>query len=241
MSDTETDLPVDPNAPEPDAPEQTEEQQAEEQQAEAKRTRGDVRFAALSARTAAMAAELAAERAQREALEARVAAAAGGGTSDMPVDEVRRLAMNYAQEMRAAERVEEKKAAFHEAGRRLHSDFQARCDALIEMGVDGPFSALLVEMEDGAKVASALHDDPAALERIASLKTERARAIALGKYAGEISVGAHAPPPSRVSQAPEPIRPVNGSRATFNEATATTDQLIRHYERQEAAKRAARL
>ncbi len=54
------------------------------------------------------------------------------------------------------------------------------------MGADANFAQLLVEMPDGVRVAGALAADPAEVERIAGLRSERARAVALGKYAATL-------------------------------------------------------
>jgi hypothetical protein len=106
---------------------------------------------------------------------------------------------------------------FHEAGRAAHADWAARCKSLMDMGADGGLAEILVDLPDGARVAGALADDPEALEKIAGLRTERARAIALGKYAAAFEAEAR-PTQPRVTRAPAPIRPVNGStaRAEFN-------------------------
>jgi hypothetical protein len=116
------------------------------------------------------------------------------------------------------------------------------------MGADPGFASLLVEMPggEGVRVAAALAADPDAVQRIANLRTERARAVALGKYAATIEDGAGAQTAPRaavngnggaqapvVTRAPAPIRPVTGRVSpTFNEYTATAAELADHYMRQ---------
>lgn len=128
---------------------------------------------------------------------------------------------------------------FHETGLKEYPDWKDRCSSLIEMGVDAPLSEVLLELP--ATVTAALADDPEELERIVGLKSERARAIALGKYAAtlearpadeaeRVRVAAHT---RRVSQAPAPIRPIGGNaRVEPNEATMTAQQLVDLYSKQ---------
>ena len=135
---------------------------------------------------------------------------------------------------------------FHQQGASAYPDWKQRCDDLVAMGADAGFASLLVEMPggEGVKVAAALAADPAAVERIANLRTERARAVALGRYAAGIEDAPHATngngavngrpvPPIPVTRAPAPIRPVTGRVSpTFNEYTASAEQLADHYMRQ---------
>jgi hypothetical protein len=84
-------------------------------------------------------------------------------------------------------------------------------------------------------VAAALADDPAELQRIANIQSERGRAIALGKYAATVDdVPARAAPATpQITRAPAPIRPVTGRASPqFNEYTATADQLGDFYMKQ---------
>ena len=108
----------------------------------------------------------------------------------------------------------------------------------MKMGADGGFAQLLVEMPDGVKVAAALAADPAEVERIANLRSERARAVALGKYAATIedtppargNGHSHATPTPQMTRAPAPIRPVTGrANPQFNEYTASGEQLVDMY------------
>jgi len=131
---------------------------------------------------------------------------------------------------------------FHQQGAAQYGDWKQRCDDLVAMGADAGFASLLVEMPggEGVKVAAALAADPDAVQRIAQLRTERARAVALGKYAAGIDDG---PAPARtngngdnrlaaqpVTRAPAPIRPVVGRASpTFNEYTADPQTLADRY------------
>jgi hypothetical protein len=94
---------------------------------------------------------------------------------------------------------------------------------------------LLVEMPDGVRVAGALAADPEAVERIAGLHSERARAVALGKFAATLGADtgnghARAAAPLPVTRAPAPVRPVTGRASpVFNEYTAPPEQLVDVY------------
>jgi hypothetical protein len=123
---------------------------------------------------------------------------------------------------------------FHQQGATQYADWKQR------------FASLLVEMPggEGVRVAAALAADPDAVQRIANLRTERARAVALGKYAATIEdapQGASRPAVNGngnggapvVTRAPAPIRPVTGRVSpVFNEYTATAEELATHYMRQ---------
>jgi len=80
-------------------------------------------------------------------------------------------------------------------------------------------------------------EDPEAVERIASIKTERGRAISLGMYAALLAE--KEPPPRRaVSRAPAPIRPVNGAaRTELLPQQMTSEQLVEYYSREAMARR----
>jgi hypothetical protein len=125
---------------------------------------------------------------------------------------------------------------FHNQGQAAFPDWKQRCDDLVKMGADANFAQLLVEMPEGVKVAAALAADPAEVERIANLRSERARAVALGKYAATIEDAppargnGHTTPPPQVTRAPAPIRPVTGrANPQFNEYTAPPEQLVDVY------------
>jgi hypothetical protein len=105
------------------------------------------------------------------------------------------------------------------------------------MGADAQFASLLVDMPDGARVAAALAGEPDEVQRIANLRSERARAVALGKFAASIE-----DTPARtnglsqerqVTRAPAPVRPVTGRASpVFNEYTASANQLVDKYMRE---------
>lgn len=123
--------------------------------------------------------------------------------------------------------------AFHEKGEQQYRDWRQRCDSLIANGADDGLSALLVELPDGPKVVAALADDQDELDRIAKLKSQTARAAALGEYAAKL---VSKPEPNRgVSRAPAPIRPINARAAPqFNEydPNNTTQTLVQFYAKQ---------
>jgi hypothetical protein len=129
---------------------------------------------------------------------------------------------------------------FHKAGQAAFTDWNERCQNLMEMGADPAFAELLVEIPDGAKVAAALSDDPEEMERIAALKSERWRAIALGRYAATLE--AKPAPELRTSRAPAPIAPIaaRGTRVAFNEYRETdADALVDYYRKQQQERRRA--
>ena len=192
-----------------------------------KPSRGDKRFAMLSARLARTEAELAEARrvSQPRPSEAAVDPA------------VQRLAEQHAEKLYQERVVAERVKTFHDAGKAAFPDWQDRCQSLMEMGADSGFAELLIDLPDGAKVAAALADDPESLEQIATIKTERGRAIALGKYSASLATKP-ATPARPVSRAPAPIRPVTGTaRVAFNENTASPQQLVEYYSKQAMAKR----
>lgn len=223
--------------PEAQAAEQAtaEQQQAEEQQ-KAEADKEARRIARLTGRVSALARE-------RDELAARIAALeqARQGAQDGQWSPEQQQAIEAAAQRLAAQRLaQERRDAFHEQGREAYPDWQDRCQSLMAMGADPGFAELLVEMRDGAKVAAALAEDPDEVERIAGLKTERARAIALGQFAAKLA--ARPPPPAkRVSNAPPPIRPVTGRvNPQPNEYTMTAEQLVELYSQREMEARRAR-
>lgn len=200
-------------------------------------SREDRRIARLTARLSANEQQVAQLRNENELLRRN------GGREPEPqaipqtAEELERLIDSRAEAKAAQQAVQARVATFHEQGRAAFPDWTERCQSLMQMGADPQFAELLVETPDGAKVAAALADDPEEMERIAGLRTERARAIALGRFAA--SMESKPAPVQRTSQAPAPITPIGGGRArtTFNEYTATAEQLTAHYTAQEMARR----
>ena len=192
------------------------------------------RVAALRARLGAAEREREAQRAELEFY--RRQAAQQPRAEETPEQAAMRLRAEVRGEVEAQIRTE----TFHAQGANQYPDWRQRCDDLMKMGADAGFAQLLVEMPEGTKVAAALAEDPAAVERIASLRSERARAVALGKYAATIedtpgsSPGRPAPAtPRPVTSAPAPIRPVTGRAAPqLNEYTMSAQQLADHYFKQ---------
>ena len=151
-------------------------------------------------------------------------------------------------EREADARAEAKIAAkrFHEEGRAAYRDWGQRTQDLIDMGADPNMASLLIEMPGGVRVAAALSEDPAELQRITSIQSERGRAIALGRYAASLETGdggnGHAAPPARqVTRAPAPIRPVTGRVSPqFNEYTANAQTLVDKWMNEDLAVRSKR-
>jgi hypothetical protein len=157
-------------------------------------------------------------------------------------EDIPRLVAQQVAEKLAQERAQERATGFHDAGRAAYPDWNDRCQALVAMGFDSGLADLLLELPDGSKVAGSLADDPEAAEKIASMKTPTARALALGRYGASLGERA-APTPRAVSRAPAPIRPVAGSsaRVEFNEyLEADPNKLAAYYSDQAMAKRRGR-
>lgn len=238
---------IDPPAPAPDpapapAPEaaaspeppveQTEEEKAEAQEREREqKARGDRRFATLTAKLAA------AERVQtQQAAELefwrRSQAQPQPGQPPTPEQQQEQLRAQIRSEESAKVRAE----MFHTAGRDAFPDWQTRCDDLVAMGADANFAQLLIEMPGGVQVAAVLAGDPEEVQRIANIRSERGRAVEIGKYAASIprngtgngaAAAARVPP---VTRAPAPVRPVTGRASpAFNPYTASAQELADYY------------
>lgn len=202
-----------------------------------KPSREERRWAVLSARLTATQQRADAQEAELQTLR-RAASPPAAEEPPKPEDIPKLVEQRVAAEVERRA-VQARVQTFHETGAAAYPDWKDRCSSLIEMGVDAPMSELLLEMP--ATVTAALSDEPEELERIVGLKSERARAIALGKFAAaldarpaedadRVRVAAHT---RRVSQAPAPIRPVNGNaRVEPNERTMTAQQLVEHYSKQ---------
>ncbi|HEX3574572.1 MAG TPA: hypothetical protein VHU42_08240 [Rhodopila sp.] len=144
-----------------------------------KPSRTDRRIAALSAR-------LSAGEQERARLAAELERARSDGRPKAPPrpvtpEDIPRIVEERVQAQLAQRLVQERADRFHEAGRAAFPDWADRCASLMQMGADAQIAELLIEAPDGPKVAAALADDPEEMERIAGLKSERARAIALGR------------------------------------------------------------
>lgn len=201
-----------------------------------KPSREDRRFASLSARLTAGEQERARLQAENEHYRRQI-----NPQPERPItpDDIPRIVEERVAAAVAQREAQSRVESFHKAGQAAYPDWQERCQSLMQMGADGPMSELLVEMPEGAKVAAALADDPEELEKIAGLKTERARAIALGRFAAAME--SKPPPPARnVSRAPAPIRPISSgtARIDVDESRMTSAQLVEFYSKQAAAKRA---
>ena len=198
-------------------------------------TEAEVKQSRIERRIAAMSARLSAGEQERARLAGENERLRSGATHEpdpnraLTQDDIKRAREEGEAQGAVRARVER----FHEQGRASYPDWTERCQSLMAMGADSGLAELLVETPDGAKVAAALADDPEALEAIAGLRSERSRAIALGKFAAEMR-DKPAPAARRVSNAPAPIRQLNGAsaRAEFNEFTATAEQLTAYYAKQ---------
>jgi hypothetical protein len=149
----------------------------------------------------------------------------------LPADWMRHPEVQRAIQAQAAERAQVE--AFQRAGAAEFPDWDKRRNDLIEMGADAGIAQLLVEMPGGHRVAAALHDEPAELERIADLKTERARALALGQFAARLEARrAQSPSPRRAappSSLPPPIQvPSTTRHATPDPEKGSMDDYLRY-------------
>lgn len=212
------DPPASPPAPAADPPADPPEQTEEQKQA----SRGDKRFATLTAQLAAQQRELEALRRDR--------------VQQPPAPDTPEA---HEQQLRAQIRAEEagrlRAERFHAEGEEAFpGEWTKKCTDLMAMGADAPFAALLVEMPHAVRVAAALADEPDELQRITSIRSERGRAIALGTYAAKLGNGADkTAAPAPVTRAPAPIRPVTGRASpVFNEYTANANDLVDHYLKQ---------
>ena len=215
------------------------EQQPAEPTPEERKARDTARrIAQLTARQHAEAARAEAAEARARELETRLARQQAGeqappGTPQADID---RLVAQRVAQLDAQRQTQ----AFHDAGRaELGADKWAQtCTDLLDMGADAQLAELLIELPGGPKVAAALAADPAELQRIAGLRTERGRAVALGQYAERVSAKAAAPKaPPPTSNAPAPIRPVERGRAR---GEPDPNGSMEEYERWSAKQRWAR-
>lgn len=154
-------------------------------------------------------------------MEARFAQAPNGQMGGQQPDQngVPQDWMNHPQIRAAIEAQADERArvqSFLNAGAAEFPDWDKRRHDLIEMGADAGIAQLLVEMPQGHRVAAALYDEPAELERIADLRTERARAVALGAFAARVEArrqSPQTPQPRRASSLPPPITPPSAARS----------------------------
>jgi hypothetical protein len=211
--------------PSPESPPTEASEQTPEEQKDA-RDKEDRRIAQLRARLGAAEREREAQRAELEFYRRQVAQQA-------PADETpEQRAMRERAAIRAEVEAQIRTETFHQQGAAAYGDWKQKCDDLVAMGADPGFAQLLVEMPDGVKVAAALAGDPSEVQRIANLRSERARAVALGKYAATIEGDTPSRPAGAapVTRAPAPIRPVTGRAApTFNEYSADAQTLVDRY------------
>jgi hypothetical protein len=218
-----------PDAPETPAAEQPTEREQEQQ------TRFEKRIGYLRSQATQAARDRDEMAARLAALEQHVRT--GGQPQQQPDPVIQQAIQAEAGRLAEAQRTQDRIGTFHTAGRDAYPDWQQRCSDLQAMGADAQIAALLIEIPDGHKVAAALRDAPEEVEHIASLRGERARAIALGQFAERMA----ARPTRAVSRAPAPPKPIQGRASPqFNEQAATTDQLVEFYAKQAMDQRRSR-
>jgi hypothetical protein len=236
MSET-TETPEGTPAPEPEptpapefTPETDEPEQKPQREADEAQQKEDRRIAQLRARLGAAEREQA--RQSAELAHWRQIAAQQAPAEETPEQRMARI--DGEADARAEARLLARR--FHEEGQAQYRDWEQKTKDLMAMGADAGIATLLIEMPGGVRVAAALADDPAELQRIANIESERKRAIALGKYAATVDSDtptlARAAAP-QITHAPAPIRPVTGRASPqFNEYTASADQLGEFYMKQ---------
>jgi hypothetical protein len=232
MSETEQPTVLEPEgAPAPSGAPETpaaEDQPTEREKEQA--SRYDKRIGYLRSQAARAEQAQAAAEQRLAALEAQMKQS---GVQPSPEQQYQEAVRAEATRQTEQQRTQERIKAFHDAGREAFPDWQGRMGDLQAMGAI-PISSLLVEMEDGHRIAAALRDAPDELERITSLRGERAQAIALGQFAEKLA----ARPTRNVSKAPPPPPPIQGrSNPQFNEYQATTEQLVAEYSRRDMQRR----
>jgi hypothetical protein len=229
-------------------PEANDNQQTEDEKRQAQ-SREDRRIAQLTAR-------LAAERRERERLQGEAEAWRQRQMADQQPQGAEETDEQREQRITAAVEAKIRREQFHQDGEAAYGQavWRQKCDDVISMGADPGFAALLVEMPDRVKITAALAEDPEAVQRIASIRSERGRAIALGRYAAGLDRPAAAntngaahsdstPTPAaapRVTAAPAPVRPVEGrTQPSFDPYNPrhTPEQLFDFFARQEKERR----
>jgi hypothetical protein len=214
-----------PDTPAPaEAPEPTE----GDEQPEPKPSRADRRFAELTAKLDA----LSRQNAQREEELAHWRRQAAQVPQADETPEQREFRVR--EEIRGEERYRLQVERFRAEGSATYDNWQKLCDDVMEFGADAPLSRLIVEMPEAVKVVAALADDPAAVQRISNIQSERGRAIALGKFAATIEDRpAPARAPAAVTRAPAPVRTVTGRAApTFDPYRASGQELVERWSRE---------
>lgn len=228
MSDTTNDTPQPEPQPSPSAePQPADEAQRQQPEAEPQKspeeTNWERRVNRLTSRVSTVSRENDELRQRLAAFEQAQAQHATG--QQPPPPELQQYIRTEAERLAQAQRIEERRQSFNEQGAAAYPDWEERKQSLIAMGVDIPLSVLLVEMPDGARIAGELHDNPAELERIAEIRSERGRAVALGQFAAKLEQR-----PRTVSRAPRPPQPVTGRvNPQFNEYNASAQDLVAFY------------
>jgi hypothetical protein len=193
------------------------------------------RFARLTSRLSNVARERDELIAQVQRLQQ--AQTASQPTPQQQVDQqTQQLIAAEAQRLKHQDRMLDRTREFHAAGEEAYPDWKDRCQNLMSMGADPQIAELLIELPNGHRVAGALADDTEELERIAAIRTERGRALALGRYAEKLE----GKPVRQQSKAPKPPTPVVArSTPRFDEYNADAQTLVQHYTREAMAKRMA--
>lgn len=233
-----------PPAPESTPPETDEPAPAKEAEDEAREKRSpDRRIAELTAKLSAFERREAQRDQELEFYRRQLQQQAP--EQDTPEQAAQRLRMQVRAEVEAEIKVKN----LHDQGRSQYPDWGQRAQRVVDMGGDAQFANLIVDMppSEAVRVVGALSEDPEALQRIVDLKSERARAVALGKYAATIEDtppargNGHAAPSPQMTRAPAPIRPVTGrANPQFNEYTADGNTLVDRYMKQAIEQRMAR-
>ena len=221
-------------------PAETEEQPQREADEEHKRG-GDRRIAVLTAQLSAQQREREALRAENDFFRRQLQQQAP--EQDTPEQAAQRLRMQVRAEVEAEIKVKN----LHAQGYAQYADWDERRQRVVDMGGDAGFAQLIVDMppSEAVRVVAALAEDPEALQRIVKLEGERARAVALGKYAATVDADEGGTPRAprtapQVTRAPAPIRPVTGRASPqVNLYTMTGEQAVDYFMKENLEKQRA--
>lgn len=179
--------------------------------------------------------QLEAERNRRQELEAMLSARGGeqpqgeqGETQRVPASEVERRAQQLAEQRIQAQQFNESCNRAHDAGVKEFPDFKDALQNLGMLGVLQQPDVLRTVMEaagdDAHKALHFLGKNPDEAERILSLPPIR-QAAAIAR-----AIAAPAKPPPKPSQAPPPIRPINGTaRVDPDESRMSIDEWVKKH------------
>lgn len=164
-----------------------------------KKSAGDRRFATLTAKNAAMRAEL--ETAKRELAAATALANVGKEPTPNPQGDVEAAAQRIVAQREAQSRLN----AVIDKGQKEFSDWGPKTEVLASMGAtdNAAFMEALLEMPNATKIVAHLSDDVDTLNSLLG-KSPAAMAAAMGRLDAELGRA----PVQPLSNAPRPTKPI---------------------------------